>query len=418
MKVLNTKLGRIFGTGALLASLVGAQGCDEAAKACGLTCPDTGVLEGNASITGFGGIDAFFQSVVSFRNVAAGVTADIQAELDGIQGAFGISNADLTAAGGKLGAAIKAKLGTVKLKVDAQPAKCEVDASLTIEAKAECSVKAGCTVDKGELSVSCMGTCEVDVNASGSCEAEAKLTCEVTAPSISCSGECQGSCELDVAADGMCNGECSVALDSAGKCAGKCTVSGMAALNCQGSCTGTCVTQPASASCDASAKAHCEFEAKAEAKCTGKCEGEFEPPKVDCDAEASCDASAKADAKFQAKCTPPSLDVRVEGGAEVSAQLKFAINDLKVRLPRLLAAIKKAELVAEAGLDLGKDGAAAVQGSLSAFTEGKVDVVAAYRISACAPAELTDSAKAISDASTGLTAQVAAAGEVAGSIGM
>ena len=92
------------------------------------------------------------------------------------------------------------------------------------------------------------------------------------------------------------------------------------------------------------------------AECKGSCEGSFEPPKVECDASASCEASAKADASFAAKCTPPSVDIKFAfaGSASVDtkAKLTYAIEQLGVRLPRLLAAMKKSDLVVDASSEL------------------------------------------------------------------
>ena len=55
--------------------------------------------------------------------------------------------------------------------------------------------------------------------------------------------------------------------------------------------------------------------------------------------------------------------------AAARAQFDYGVADLKARLPRLLAAVKKANLVVEAGTQLGTDGATAVQGTLKAFSQ-------------------------------------------------
>lgn len=440
MNVRIIKLGSLVGISALALGLLSANGCDEAAKQCGLECSETGVADGNASISGYIAIDSFFQSVVNFKGVANGVAADIRAELSGIQLAFGLSDAEVKAKG-SLGAAVAAKLDAdfkASIKVDAQPAKCEIDASVSLEAQAQCSAKAGCEVDKGKLAVQCEGTCtaEANVSASGevSCEGEAKVACEVSGPQLTCSGTCEGSCTVDVAAsgscEGACKGECSGSTDAGGHCngtcSGKCELSGMAAASCSGTCSGSCTAVPPSGKCEANANVKCQAKAEAMAnatvECKGSCDAEFEPPKVDCEASASCEASAKADAKFQAKCTPPSIQIDVDYSASLSAsaqaQADFAIGELKVRLPRLLAALEKAKLVVEAGKQLGTDGAAAIKGTVQGVADGDVGVVAAYRIATCVPDQLTASTGAITASGKGLSDQVTAAGTLTSTFAM
>ena len=437
MNASNRKLGYFAGATALilgLGVLSSSSGCDEAAEQCGLTCPDQGVAEGNAGISGFVAIDSFFRSVVNFKTVANGVAADINAELDGIQASFGITDAELTAKG-SIGAALKAKIeGQVSLKIDAQPAKCEVDASISASASVDCQVAAGCEIDPGMASVSCMGECTVEASAEGKCSGDATLKCTASGPSVACTGSCTGSCSVVLAAaascegtcDGECNGECAGNTATGGRCNGQCMamckgtceVSGSAAASCTGTCNGSCEVTAPQGGCQAGAKVECEFMAKAEASCTGRCDGEFTPPSANCDASASCQASAKAEAKFEARCTPPSVDIQANftGGAEAEARFTNAIGDLKVRLPRLLAALKRASFVIDAGTQLGTDGAAAIQGTLGAFGKGDVGVVAAYRIATCVPDELTASSDAIKKSGAKLSAQITAAAGLTGTL--
>ena len=114
-------------------SLLATASCDENAldAVCDARCrtkaSKTATRQSRAPVA----VDSFFRSVVNFKGVAASVSADIQAELDGIQGSFGINAADMAKANGKLGAAIKTKLSgdfQAKLVVKAQPAKCGIDA--------------------------------------------------------------------------------------------------------------------------------------------------------------------------------------------------------------------------------------------------------------------------------------------------
>jgi hypothetical protein len=441
MKLSTKHLGGILGAAVFAVggvTLFGAQGCGdnptEGLTECIPSCPTDGVAKGNFAITGDVAIDGFFKSVVNFKNVASGVAADIRAEIKGIQLDFGISDAELKAAG-NIGAALKAKLNAkATLKVDAQPAKCEVDAQLSVQASAQCEANARCTVDPGKATVQCMGKCTAEVEAGASCEGN--LSCEASGPSIECKGSCEGSCtaQLDVAAScegtctGTCEGTCAGDTDNGatckgqcdGMCKGSCELSGSASASCTGSCNGTCKGEPPMAGC--SGKLSCEAMLTAMAECKGSCEGEFEPPKVDCDASASCEASAKADAKFSAKCTPPSVKIDFSFAANVDAaakaQLQFGIDNLKLRLPRLLAAIKKANLVVDAGGELTGAGKDAVKGTLEGLADGEISAVAAFRIGQCAPSQLDASAAAITASGGELQAQISAAASVTKELGL
>lgn len=445
MKLGNTRLGRIAGVAALgVGLMVTAASCGEDLKEAACTdyeCAPSGVLEGNAAISGVASLDAFFGSVVNFGKVAVGVTADIDAQLSELQVAFGISNAQLKAAG-SLDAAIKAKLENelkAELVVEAQPAKCEVQASVQVEATAKCQAEAGCDVSGGEVNVQCMGSCTVEASAEGSCEGDVQATCEFSGPELSCEGECKGSCVLEGEAaldckgtcNGTCNGTCSVentdgscAGSCDGQCMGSCEVGGMLALQCEGKCNGSCKAKAPEGGCQADAKVTCEFDASANASCTGKCDGEIIPPKVECEASASCEASAKADAKFAAQCTPPSVKVdfrlMADVDADVSARLQFLKGKLQVILPNLLAAIKKAEFVADAGLQLGEDGKNAIRGSLKGLANGELSALSVWRLTAgnCVIPQIEASAKLVGDVSKSLTAKVAAAGKVTAAIGL
>ena len=102
----------------------------------------------------------------------------------------------------------------------------------------------------------------------------------------------------------------------------------------------------------------------------------------------------------------------------VKAQFEYAMADLKVRLPRLVAATKKAQLVFDAGAELTADGADAIGASLSAFADSDVETSVKARIATCAPRELKASGKAIGQASGEVSAQVKAANDVAAAVGM
>ncbi len=436
MKLTINKMGRAISVAALGLGLVGSAGCDEAGKACGLECPENGIAEGNASISGYAAIDSFFSSVVRFKQTAGSVSAGIQAELDAIQAGFQISDADLKAEGGDLGAAIAGKLDAdfkAKLTIDAEPARCEVDASVTVEATVDCQVEAGCKVDPGMVSVECKGECTAEANVMAECSGEAKLECEVTGPSVECSGTCEGSCELTVAAkcEGTCNGTCDgtcSAMGGNGSCAGSCdgmckgSCEANAGASCSGKCSGSCKAEAPMGGCDASAKASCKASADASVECKGTCEGDFEPPKADCKASASCESSAKADAKFNVQCSPPRVDIKFTLAAALDAKAQadfdFAIGSLKAHLPSLLASIKKGKLVVDAGVELAGDGKKAIEGTLSALADGDVGVVAAFRIASCVPDELKVVGMVITDSGKELSASAEGAAGVTAALGM
>src|SRR6478735_8677916 len=313
----------------MAAGAAATTGCDgddpigDLAEQCGLSCPaeGEGIISGNAAISGITSVDAFFSSVVTFDNVAAQVTGNMQLELDGIALSLGLekgsSGADIKAA---LQAKIEANVDG-ELSIDFQPARCQVDAKVTAEATAKCDVE----VEPGEVSAKCEGKCEAEVDVEGnvSCDAEATVTCSGKAPNFECSGTCEGSCELD--ADVECSG------------------------TCKGKCTGNCTYEPGEAKCEAGATASCEASASADAKieCDGKCEGKVEPPK----ASAECEASAKADAEVSASCTPPSLQVSyklkadIEGDADAKAEFDVWLEGFKGRISALAAATAKADIL-------------------------------------------------------------------------
>jgi hypothetical protein len=407
---------------------------DRLKEQCGFSCASKGIVEGNASISGYAPIDAFFGSVVNFNTVSAGASADIDAELNGIQTIFGISDAEAKA---NFVAAINAKLASrfnATVQVRSTPARCEVDARVAVKATVDCQARANCNATPPKASFECNGQCTVEANVSGGCDANAEVRCEVTAPDFQCNGSCDGACRVNIeggasctgTCNGTCNGTCEGNTNTGGGCTGKCTgtCSGSCESNlsaeatCTGTCSGTCRYKPATAMCDAKAKVSCDLKAEAKAECTGSCSGEFEPPKVMCEAAASCEASAKAEAKFQVVCTPPSIDVRLiaVGGGELSADARFAITQLQLALPRLSASVARADTVDQAGNELTADGQAAVTATVRAV--GSLDPTTTYRVASCVPAQLNAATSATATASAQLRAKIAAARSVASAFGM
>ena len=270
------------------------------------------------------------------------------------------------------------------------------------------------------------------------CDAMADLKCTVTAPSVACEGECKGSCDvkLDVAAacdgtcSGSCDGTCSAYSDSgktmcagkcSGKCGGSCKAEVAAGASCKGTCEGECtVTNPA-AGCEGGIKASCEAKAGAKVMCEGRCEGNVEPPS----ASVECDASVKAEAKMNVECTPPrlSIDYQLKAGASVDlkAQAKFVagVENLKVRLPALLASLENARLVAEAGVDLTTEASGALNAGIKTATKAALagDLKVVFGLQ-CAVGQVGKVGGAISGAASGLKASLTGAADVTGAVGL
>ena len=404
-------------------------GAEDAAAACGLACPKAGIAEGNASISGVVSVDSFFQSVLNFQAKADNVSAGIQAQLAAIRTDFGIE------AGTKLDAGLKASFEANvdgDFEVVAEPAKCEVDAKATLEATARCDA----SVDPGKVDVKCNGTCELDADVKAECDASAELQCTATAPSIKCEGSCSGTCEAKIEGSaecsgtckGSCDGECSAYVKNAdgmaecsGTCNGKCTGSCKAAVEasgkCEGSCEGECTAKPGGAMCEGSARASCKAMGNVMATCKGRCDGEIEPPM----AKAECQATAKAEAKVNVECKPPRVEfhynLKASASAEAQAKFTAAVKNLEVRLPALLASIKKANVVAEAGVSLAGDGSAAVTTAVNATLKGDVDIKGTIGLG-CALTELPKVGGAIKTSSEKLAGSIKASAELTSALGV
>ncbi len=452
MNATMSKMGRTISVAALGLGLLGMSSCggDELKNAAcaDYTCAASGIAEGNASISGVLAIDGFFSSVVNFDKTAASVSAGIAAELEGIRADFGIAaDADL---GAELQAQFAANLeGGIKVK--AEPARCAIDARASLEAQASCQADAECdvTVDPGTAMIECSGGCEVEASAMVQCSAEADLKCTVTAPSFKCEGECKGTCNVDLAIAGECKGTCSgtcagtcsakgdadgngvvAAGECVGKCdamcTGKCDLELDVAASCQGTCKGECTYTNPTGGCEGGIRASCDAKADAKVECSGRCDGEITPPSAmaDCKASASCEASAKADASINVQCTPPSVQIdyqlKATVGGDVMAQARFeaGLRNLKVRLPALLASVKKASLVIKAGVGLAASAQGAVKGAASAVADGDIDASGAFKLVSCVPDELVAVGGVIKGGTESLTTQVQAAGSVTGAVGL
>jgi hypothetical protein len=418
--------------GLLVASALGSCGSDNndsnpigdlGKNLCGLTCPDEGIDDGNASISGTPEIDAFFGAVLNFESAANGVSDGIQGQLNAIKADFGIDGKTKLADG--LKAQFDANL-EAGIKVDYQPAQCSVDAQATLEASAKCDA----SVMGGKAEVECKGSCEVEASASASCDANADLYCTVTAPSVKCEGECQGSCDVELTAaakcegtcNGSCDGTCSAYSDKegtkcagtcSGMCKGTCSAEIMGKATCMGSCRGECTAKPGSAGCEGAVHAECRAHADASIMCSGGCTGDFEPPKV----KAECEATAKAQASVNVQCTPPQLAVHYGLKADADVKFQAALKSLiDVRLPALYQAVGKANVVAKAGDSLGVAASGAVMSAANTLkTTDNVKI--AYGVG-CAIDQLPKAKRIVSDAASKLNTQLMAAGDVSKVIGI
>jgi hypothetical protein len=246
---------------------------------------------------------------------------------------------------------------------------------------------------------------------------------------LKCSGTCKGDCQLDAAAEcsgtcqGTCMGTCSV-KDASGNCAGSCM--GMckgnckleAAASCSGSCKGECTYTPPMAMCDASAQAHCDAKANAQVDCKGSCSGQVTPPM----AKAECQASAKADASISADCKPPSLNVSYQlnatamGDAMAAASFQAWVEGFKGHIAAILAFRAKLDGLATVGGDLVANGQAAIQGSIKATLNGKLDLKTTVGLG-CAVDEVPKAIALVSDSADKLKASASASLDILGTVG-
>lgn len=436
MKKLFTVLTIVGAIG--LSGFLMASGCEEIQEACGLNCPDDGIADGNASITGVASIDGFFSSVVNYDTKATMISDKINVELAAIADSVDLEGGAGADFGADFQAAVRAKFNLEgDIAIDFQPPRCEVSAKATVEATAKCDVD----VQPGSVEAKCEGKCEVEpgeIDLEASCEGEAtaELTCTGTAPNLECEGSCTGSCELTASAScsGTCNGECSAgcSLENAdGTCAGTCegTCKGTCELeaggSCEGKCTGSCEYTPATAECEAGAKAEIECKVEGDVEppkvnCSGSCSGEVTPPS----ASAECEASAKAEAEVNAECYPPSVAVTyqlaVTGDAEadLEARLEFEawLNGFKTRISAIAAAMSQSDIVIEAG---GSIISAAGNVIWNAANEINLDEdpIGAYRVATCLQGELSQVRPVIEKATAKLNASVQASTSLMGSLG-
>jgi len=261
-------------------------------------------LEGSADVQGK--LKGFLEAVYGLDKLALEMETGLIASCQELGKAVGAEGPDLEAApdGGE---GAKKVCGAVAAKVDAT-IKANADISLSVEigepscsadidALVDCYGNCGAAIEPAEFEASCEGG-----EVSGTCEGECSGTCTLEA-GAECGGKCSGTCE------GKCDGE-----DSSGSCAGK----------CEGSCSASCEVEGA-AECKGSCSGGCSVDIKAP-----KCSGDFKPPSVSVDCQANCSAKTAA----SVTCTPPSIDIKIEG--EAGAELQATIDGLKVALPKIV----------------------------------------------------------------------------------
>jgi hypothetical protein len=430
MNVMNMNNNRLFaltGLGLLAGfSLTTLQGCEDSpiADVCDLSCPDEGVIDGNASITGIASIDAFFGAVVDVNAAALSISGSLRSELDAIALSVGLQPG---ATGAEIAAELDLKFTAALeggLQVAFQPPRCEASVEVAVAAAAECDVE----VEPGMATVQCSGGCEVEGGVMASCEGDATLSCTGTAPNFACSGTCEGSCEVDgtVGCEGTCNGVCMgncTVRNAQGDCAGACDgmCQGTCELSgggmCQGQCTGSCTYEPGMAGCEADASAKCEAGASGSVECDAKCEGEVTPPMV----SAECEASVEAKADASIECFPPSLEVTWQWSAAydadptLQAEFKAWLEGFKGHISVMLAARTKADTLVDSLGNLGAAASGALEGSFMVLAEG--DFSAAIKVP-CAVAQLGDAANLISSAAGELSGSASASVEVFGAAGI
>jgi hypothetical protein len=425
---------------------VSAPGCGEGGlveqliEECGLVCPEEGIAEGNASISGIVSVDAFFSAVLDVRDAAFVVSGTVRAELEGMAASLGIegyADMDFDALSAAVVGELQAKFETTLdggLKINFEPAKCQASVEVAVEAAAECDVE----VDPGSIEAKCMGSCEVSADVAADCQAMGTLECTGQAPGFACDGSCSGDCQLEVAAacegtcSGRCEGTCSacaggacetdgmgVTTNCAGSCSTNCegTCKLEAGGSCSGRCEGSCTYNPGNASCEANATASCDVSAMADASCQGKCEGSVEPPEV----SAECQASVEAKAQASVECTPPSLSVEFQFAAGLSvdeqAAFKIWLEGFKGRFAAMLAASAKLEIVGEAAAGLLTAAGGAVNDVFADLeANGGLSLKAGIGIG-CALDQLGAVGTALAEAQGEITGSVSATADITSAVG-
>jgi hypothetical protein len=296
---------------AVLASFLLLSACSEedGAKYCG-TDLNTQI---NATIRAATALEASATAIAT--NVAA-ACANIATDL----GMPPSNSSDVQSACQAADQAIAAAIdgGSLSITIVASPPVCSIDAQAQLSCEAGCTVDGSCNpgtietrCEPGHFSVACNAECSADVDVVCVAEANAAITCEGSCNGI-CNGTCEGTCQGTTGEGGACEGTCS------------------------GTCTGTC-----EGSCEYEADAFVECDASASVRCRGGCEGSASLPRCEteltppsCDLEAECQATCEAEASFKATCEPGRVHVVVDAGDATALA-----ETLEENLPTLLAVV-------------------------------------------------------------------------------
>jgi hypothetical protein len=395
-------------------------GCDSV-----LRCPEQGVANGNATISGVASVDGFFGSVIRFQVAATRISDGIRTELDAIAASVGGRPGDDDELKAKLDAKLKENVDGA-LRVSYEPPRCVVSATALLAAQTKCDG----TIDPGSASVRCKGTCGVEAGVAVACGGHATVSCIGTAPDLNCTGACRGDCELTEAAacygvcHGTCDGTCTV-RDATGVCAGSCdgtcqgTCTLEAAASCSGRCKGQCTYAPSDFACESTAQAQCTADAAGDVECKGVCSGEVTPA----DGKAECQANLRADASVEAECKPPSLNVSYQlnaataGDPMATASFQAWLESFKRHVSTIAAYEAKVNAMVSVGTDIAANGGRAVKNSIDTQLKGKLTLRVTVGM-LCAIPELPHAIGIVNDAVATVTAERNAAVDVLSSVGV
>ncbi len=399
---------------------------------CNFACPEQGVMNGHAAISGVPAADTFFGAVVAYQNRAEASAAELEATVTRLRAAFGVSEHV------SLGSAIQrptAKLLVGPPKAVAEEAKCFIDAARLNGIRKDCDPD----FDPLDGTIGCRGACNVEVGSP--CGRNADLLCKTNAAKIDCGkGLCTGTCASAWTArtcPGVCTGECTGECDRfapkpgggtqcVGSCNGTCTGScanAVAAARCTGTCTGTCTAtlQDPQAVCDPTAiAATCRPVAGGSFACSKECTGVFDT----LSSKGECRAAANAQADFLARCDPPvaslifTLDKPLRNATPDETRYNNALHALAIELPMWLAALARAELVQQAGQMLASAAKTDVNESFRHELEA-TDLLPQDKVGLlCAQRELDRVGPALGAARKGLDAAINDTREALGALGL
>ena len=342
---------------------------------CVFDCPERGVADGNAAISGVPSADTLFQAAVAYQSAADHASAALENELSQLRVDFGIGSTDA------LGAAIRTQgadaLGQSPIVVALQ-ARCWIDGAVYTAVRSDCDPEAPVSE-----TIPCRGTCRVDLGTD--CSGSADVQCIKNITSAECVGRCSGTCaggpDADGGCDGVCLGTCAgtcdqfakgtaAAVECAGRCSGRCTGTCVRPIvngTCRGTCDGACRYERPTDGCDEAIEERCQPKSNRPFDCPGACGGTVEDVPT---GNAECRAAALAQASYLARCDAPRVSIaRAPASAAPSQRAErylFALSRFEERLPELLASIAHAKLVRLAGQALSGNSSSEVKESLKA----------------------------------------------------